>query len=65
MTDVADALQIPLTVLVFLAADNERLVDLSETQAEHLSRGIRELMGNVSSQKKTRPPTLLSFKSQI
>lgn len=48
---IAGALQLPASILLFLAADPDQLKELSVTQIEHLSNGFRDLMANVARQK--------------
>ena len=47
---IANALRIPLSVLVFLAAEKGELKELSESQIEELSRSVLGLMDDVSRQ---------------
>lgn len=44
---IAKALDIPLSVLVFLAAEKEKVTELEAEHVEALSKNIMELMANV------------------
>ncbi|MFC1751375.1 helix-turn-helix domain-containing protein [Pseudomonadota bacterium] len=47
---IADALEIPLSVLMFLAAQTDQVQELSESQIEQLTHSIMELMINATKQ---------------
>jgi len=48
---ISDALSIPVSVLVFLAAQKEQVKELTDNQIEEVTHSILELMDGVSRQK--------------
>lgn len=48
---ISNALSIPVSVLIFLAADNEQITELTENQIEELTRNIMGIIDGVSRQK--------------
>lgn len=48
---IANALDIPLSVLIFLASSTDQLKELSKGQIEQLTHSIMELMSNATKQR--------------